>query len=301
MKPVIVTKELISEGLAVMRGRDWNYLPDQDGGAGNRGIVKSLGNPEGWCSVEWENGKSYVYRIGYTNKYDLYVYIPGYYDSKPELVKLSYLNCCNGLKVQLRKDASAYAKIHLREGTEYIIEKFTSTFVKIKGIGIEVNFANFDICSGQSFFEREQKPVSLPKVGKFSEGEIVYFRGVHDVWSKECKIVENTPYAVGAVSGKFIRLDSMQLWLSEDQFMSKSEWDWKPYVQSAVSSKPDLINMGDLQKGIVAISENSKPNKNGNNGNNTDTSDYSGRTLELPSAIISLERGERIEGTRLYS
>jgi len=66
-------------GLKVVRGKDWDYSP-QDGGEGNVGVIteyplyypKDPGSD--WTYVVWANGDGYCYRIGHNNKYDLYVH-----------------------------------------------------------------------------------------------------------------------------------------------------------------------------------------------------------------------------------
>ena len=66
-------------GLKVVRGKDWNYSP-QDGGEGNVGVITEypLFYPKdpsaNWTRVVWANGDGYCYRIGHDNKYDLYVH-----------------------------------------------------------------------------------------------------------------------------------------------------------------------------------------------------------------------------------
>ena len=66
-------------GLKVVRGKDWDYSP-QDGGEGNVGVIteyplyypKDPGSD--WTYVVWTNGDGYCYRIGEEGKYDLYVH-----------------------------------------------------------------------------------------------------------------------------------------------------------------------------------------------------------------------------------
>lgn len=66
-------------GLKVVRGKDWDYSP-QDGGEGNVGVIieyplyypKDQGSD--WTYVMWANGDGYCYRIGHNDKYDLYVH-----------------------------------------------------------------------------------------------------------------------------------------------------------------------------------------------------------------------------------
>lgn len=66
-------------GLKVVRGKDWDYSP-QDGGEGNVGVITEypLYYPEdpgsNWTYVMWANGDGYCYRIGEQGKYDLYVH-----------------------------------------------------------------------------------------------------------------------------------------------------------------------------------------------------------------------------------
>ena len=58
------------EGLKVVRGPDW-YYSDQDGGAGNVGVVTKLQSSTGYVQVIWSNGRDDNYRIGNNGKYDL--------------------------------------------------------------------------------------------------------------------------------------------------------------------------------------------------------------------------------------
>ena len=66
-------------GLKVVRGKDWDYSP-QDGGEGNVGVITEypLYYPKdpgsNWTYVVWANGDDYCYRIGEEGKYDLYVH-----------------------------------------------------------------------------------------------------------------------------------------------------------------------------------------------------------------------------------
>jgi len=66
-------------GLKVVRGKDWDYSP-QDGGEGNVGVITEypLYYPKdpgsNWTYVVWANGDGYCYRIGEEGKYDLYVH-----------------------------------------------------------------------------------------------------------------------------------------------------------------------------------------------------------------------------------
>lgn len=58
------------KGLKVVRGPDW-YYSDQDGGAGNVGVVTKLQSSTGYVQVIWSNGRDDNYRIGSDGKYDL--------------------------------------------------------------------------------------------------------------------------------------------------------------------------------------------------------------------------------------
>lgn len=77
--PTIADKTNIKIGTRVVRGRDWSW-EDQDGGEGNIGVVieeeeyypKNPTYP--WVKVQWgENGEAEAYKIGYNNRYDLYL------------------------------------------------------------------------------------------------------------------------------------------------------------------------------------------------------------------------------------
>lgn len=272
MKPVIVTKELVSEGLGVMRGKDWGYSTNQDGGAGKKGIVISVGEPKGWCKVRWDNGSIYHYAIGSNGKYDLYVYVPGFYDTKPQEVRrLTGSNVVYGLKVKLRNDASFFARSYL-EKAELIVRGFDLTGVKFNGFDQTFKYESFDICENQSVVnkvdETEKQSMSYTvaeAVYKFRTGDIVYFKGTHNSWTKGGGIVENKRYEVSTVTpGGSMTIGLSGIWFSQDQFMSEAEWHNKRVKEAYATSKPNvqMMDMGSLQKNVVAIAENSKPNKN---------------------------------------
>ncbi|XP_071944966.1 E3 ubiquitin-protein ligase MIB1-like [Antedon mediterranea] len=65
----------IFEGATVVRGPDWQYS-DQDGGTGQVGEVKSImdwkeNSPKSGAKVDWPNGKSNNYRVGFGGKVDV--------------------------------------------------------------------------------------------------------------------------------------------------------------------------------------------------------------------------------------
>merc|ERR1712126_779500 len=65
-----VTVRNFVKGAQVVRGRDWRW-GNQDGGAGNRGILMGLGH-EGVVWVKWiKNGHEAWYRVGAEGKCDL--------------------------------------------------------------------------------------------------------------------------------------------------------------------------------------------------------------------------------------
>lgn len=73
----IVTLENYKKGEKVIRGIDWEYT-DQDKGS-VYGIMGDLHAVRGWVSVDWmdENGnriRRLNYRIGNSDRYDLYFY-----------------------------------------------------------------------------------------------------------------------------------------------------------------------------------------------------------------------------------
>jgi len=71
-EPTMVTLDNVYIGMKVVRGRDWNYW-DQDGEAGNVGVVLEDTTMENWVKVQWGNGIKNSYRVGYNESYDLYV------------------------------------------------------------------------------------------------------------------------------------------------------------------------------------------------------------------------------------
>lgn len=80
LDPIPVTKENAVVGMKVVRGKDWDY-GEEDGGDGI-GTIHTIGDTikttaEGWVGVQWEgdieDSVDENYRIGYENKYDLYI------------------------------------------------------------------------------------------------------------------------------------------------------------------------------------------------------------------------------------
>lgn len=67
---VVVTSEIASPGLRVVRGPDWSW-EDQDGGAGKTGVLVEE-TVQLWWDVTWdESGQSNRYRVGADGVYDL--------------------------------------------------------------------------------------------------------------------------------------------------------------------------------------------------------------------------------------
>ena len=69
------TNENCETGKSVRRGKDWDW-EDQDhqNGVPGKGVItvcqSTLGNQQ--ADVKWDNGKTFNYRIGFVNLYDLY-------------------------------------------------------------------------------------------------------------------------------------------------------------------------------------------------------------------------------------
>lgn len=64
-------------GAKVKRGRDWKWGSQDEGSI--YGIVLSYGITNKWCKVEWRDKEDKkistgAYRIGYSDKYDLYYF-----------------------------------------------------------------------------------------------------------------------------------------------------------------------------------------------------------------------------------
>jgi len=57
-----VTTHNFQGGATVVRGPDWKWQ-DQDGGAGNTGILGLFLDLEGWASVQWQGGSANKYRV----------------------------------------------------------------------------------------------------------------------------------------------------------------------------------------------------------------------------------------------
>lgn len=319
MNPVIVTKALASPGLPVMRGRDWSW-GDQDKKGGTKGKIidvggdlSSLATPSGWVKVEWDDGSRYTYRMGMNDKFDLYAYIPGFYDSKSQGV-LTVYNGKPGVRVVLNSNASPYARERLADRLEpLIIRSLSHSNVIFEGIQGGFKPESFDICVDQtvkvvstvedsSKFGYLTSDPSPRSIHKFDKGDVVYVKeDGQDSWTIYSDIKPNVPYNVEEVKGKAMKLIGINSWQLQDHFMSRSEREKvKIYNQTRLETTP-MMDMGSLQKNVVSIAENSKQTNIKQNGINTDNPDYSGRPLELPSIIISLERGERVEGTRLHS
>jgi hypothetical protein len=70
----VYTDSSCPSGDRVKRGPDWEW-GNQDGGDG-LGTVQSR-DGAGWCDVEWDNGNSNSYRVGYNGAYDLCRLAPG--------------------------------------------------------------------------------------------------------------------------------------------------------------------------------------------------------------------------------
>lgn len=66
---------LLEAGLKVVRGPDWKWGNQEDGGEGHVGTVVQVGSSNGALDkqviVVWDNGVRGNYRIGYSNAYDL--------------------------------------------------------------------------------------------------------------------------------------------------------------------------------------------------------------------------------------
>lgn len=279
MKAVIVTKELASVGMSVMRGRDWEYSP-QDGIPGSKGIVTGLEDSLGinWVSVQWGNGTKYAYRVGASNKFDLYVYVPGYYDKPVAKGKerLTLANAKVGLKVELRLDATTFAKEKLRSIPNLEIRLVDAYGVSFQDVSSNFKPESFDICNGQTvitgtggeFAKEHSKPFG-EVIYKFRKGDVVYLR-TSDSWSTYSGVKSNIPYVILEVRTTNMRLDGVTHWQRQDQFMEHEEWVRGVYTQTKLP-EVQTVAMKDIQKNIVAISENSKPNiKHGTDRNNTD-------------------------------
>lgn len=276
MKAVIVTKELASVGLPVMRGRDWIYS-DQDSGAGHKGVITRVDSAD-WVAVQWENGAIYIYRTGYMNSFDLYAYIPNFYDKSVAKGKerLTRTNARVGLMVELRPDASGFAKEKLRSLTSLEIRGVDAYGVSFQGLSSNFKPDSFDICEGQTV--KEDLPIAMAKamvqpipepIYKFRKGDVVYLR-TSDSWSTYSGVKSNIPYVILEVRTRNMRLDGVTHWQRQDQFMEHEEWVRGVYVQTKLP-EVQTVAMKDIQKNIVAISENSKPNiKHGTDRNNTD-------------------------------
>lgn len=65
-----VTMDNAYVGAKVMRGPDWKY-DNQDGGAGNVGVIKKFNSVMGVVTVAWPNSYEDGYCIGYRGEYDL--------------------------------------------------------------------------------------------------------------------------------------------------------------------------------------------------------------------------------------
>jgi hypothetical protein len=61
-EPGLVSPQDFRPGAWVVRGPDWSWQ-DQDGGAGNTGILGEHINKTGWVQVTWQNGNVNHYRV----------------------------------------------------------------------------------------------------------------------------------------------------------------------------------------------------------------------------------------------
>jgi hypothetical protein len=73
-----VTTSNVKLGLKVVRGKDWeyNFQDYNDEGKNSVGEIIDLAGygDRKWIEVKWENGYINNYRIGYKDKFDLYIY-----------------------------------------------------------------------------------------------------------------------------------------------------------------------------------------------------------------------------------
>ena len=70
----IVTHDNYKIGDKVVRGKDWSW-EDQDKNSAYGVIVEPLGGlSEDWVGVQWKNGRTFDYRVGDEDRYDLYFY-----------------------------------------------------------------------------------------------------------------------------------------------------------------------------------------------------------------------------------
>ena len=67
-EPELVSRQDFRPRASVVRGRDWHWQ-EQDGGAGNAGILGEHIQGSGWVEVTWQNGNVREYRV--TGPYEL--------------------------------------------------------------------------------------------------------------------------------------------------------------------------------------------------------------------------------------
>ena len=89
-----VTKQDFKGGATVVRGPDWKWS-DQDGGAGNTGILAQSLDSDGWVSVHWTGGGSNRYRVATAQ------------DLRYHSSVLDTVSCSGGDDVQLARTCAA--------------------------------------------------------------------------------------------------------------------------------------------------------------------------------------------------
>jgi len=120
MKPMVITEDLATIGMRVMRGPSWAW-GDQDGGIGGKGtITKLLQN--GWVMVKWDNSTSdALYRVGHGGDYDLVMYDPftstGINLANPYSKRVSQANqALQSLSESIKKTTSLTEKSNTKHG-----------------------------------------------------------------------------------------------------------------------------------------------------------------------------------------
>lgn len=253
MNPVIVTKELASIGLPVMRGRDWMYS-DQDGKPGNRGNITQLESAAGWVKVKWEGGGTMDYRVGGGDgrSFDLYAYRPDYYKESP---RLTMSNCRRGMVVELDKGASLISRDKTKHLPKLIVRDYSSAGVSFQGTLAYFNFGNFNIIDDKGP-EKDSKDHVPLETSILKVGDRVVLRFENE-WSRADGLIPGSTYIVGRVNSNSLMIKDKKYWMDTKQFILKEE--------SQEYLSPQSTTIDKVRKDL----ENLKPNTNGTNGNNT--------------------------------
>lgn len=294
MSRVIITKELATIGLSVMRGRDWNH-GNQDGGEGNKGVISSIGKA-GWVVVRWEHdNSSMTYRAGAEGRCDLYMYVPSAKSEKKtessfKRVSLPDLTEDNlGIASTVRlKEACESRHPSITPGKAHKIARKGVNLIVLEGYPWEYNIYNFEVVT----FEEPK----LMAGSRFSLHEIVYVRNSSSGGAQQNGLVVNHPYIVNRLHDRqpAIKVEGgKDIWLWDSVMMNAEEWFEKQKTETQVTH-PHKRDIGEIREKLldakmydyyVEKGTNFKPNTNKTDGH-TNSRNNTAIKVRRPSCII---------------